>query len=1028
MLIQYKSVQSNTNHHHIHFMSIRWQILLWGLFWSLCCGWACDPVSQASNEDANINIILAPPTGGMNMPSDPLESNDMMIEEADQLFVGPTLNSILPSRAPLEGGIWIRIIGTDFRDPMQVNIADQRCVELEWVNDTMVRCLIPAWPTADSVDVSIAWATEGGTRVLTQALTYYIPLTVTSIDPSRGSANGNTEVTIRGEGFLDPSDVRFNQTPAISVEVISDQELKVITPAGTAGLADVTVRNQNGGDEIRAGYRWQTPMAIERIEPNWAWVDEAFDFTLYGYGLLEDSVLDIEGNQLNRLEVTPPYRITGQAQIPQAGWRSIQVSNGNGNWSINNGILLLDPNERDFQVYGLTPQRLPSDLGGYFMIGGAGFDESVSITLADEVISCSLEDANRLRCFTPTHPNGDVQVRIQKDGIIFEQTLSFYTQLEVYQLSPNRASISGGALIKVTGRGFTPRLEFDFDGLPVSLNRWVSPEEIWIQVPPHAPGMVDVNSRQESESVYLPQALEYFDPTSRYGGVWGEPIHHSLNVTVLNIYDFSPIPNVQITGYPFAEGNDAPLVTGLTNDSGQVTLSRPYLDSPLNVTAFKEGFEIYTIERVVSENVTLLLFPFEPPSSGEGTGEPIEPVTLHGEVLGIEDLPKPLEPGFSLRVFVDVSHSSMLNRSSNPVPNINSILTENGPFSIVTRPGQMSVIVTAAYVSDTLFDMYRNGVLSYWYMRRSMRPIAMGMLRYLSLSPGAEVSGLQVHVNLPMSTSAPIHLVNPPQTNIDINNDGTDAEDMETGGMEANEMEGNEMEADEMEADEMISIPYQVRAFLNLGPDGYWELDTFLEGSSHRMTMNYLPDLEFFPNDITLEWQGTVILDPNYTQTYVFHEQTENIEQGVRLAPIVSAPKMILNASNPPLLPTEDGVSNDMAGNSNPNQRIEVQSGDFIRWQWRAGVEQDLTEPPEATIVRLTQGGLPIWSYTLPGGIQELQLNSTASGGLIPAGEYQVYLQPLITAPGLNYQDYDLIDLNNLQSYTLHRQVIRLLP
>ena len=42
----------------------------------------------------------------------------------------------------------------------------------------------------------------------------------------------------------------------------------------------------------------------------------------------------------------------------------------------------------------------------------------------------------------------------------------------------------------------------------------------------------------------------------------------------------------------------------------------------------------------------------------------------------------------------------------------------------------------------------------------------------------------------------------------------------------------NEVEV-ELDEDEEFK-PYRTRAFLNLGPDGYWELDTFAESAEHR--------------------------------------------------------------------------------------------------------------------------------------------------------------------------------------------------
>lgn len=71
---------------------------------------------------------------------------------------------------------------------------------------------------------------------------------VQSITPKRGPDSGGTEVTIRGSGLATrincllpcPPIVSFGKTEVDAVE-ISDQELRVTTPAHAAGVVDVTV-------------------------------------------------------------------------------------------------------------------------------------------------------------------------------------------------------------------------------------------------------------------------------------------------------------------------------------------------------------------------------------------------------------------------------------------------------------------------------------------------------------------------------------------------------------------------------------------------------------------------------------------------------------------------------------------------------------------------------------------------------------------------------------------------------------------
>jgi len=71
--------------------------------------------------------------------------------------------------------------------------------------------------------------------------------TVTSVSPNQGPIAGGTTVTVTGTGFGNiPTTVKFGATPGTSVTVISDTQLTVVSPAGTAGPVDVTVTTASG--------------------------------------------------------------------------------------------------------------------------------------------------------------------------------------------------------------------------------------------------------------------------------------------------------------------------------------------------------------------------------------------------------------------------------------------------------------------------------------------------------------------------------------------------------------------------------------------------------------------------------------------------------------------------------------------------------------------------------------------------------------------------------------------------------------
>lgn len=69
---------------------------------------------------------------------------------------------------------------------------------------------------------------------------------VTSVSPNTGPAAGGTLVTVTGVNFTGATAVTFGGTAATSFRVISPSVISAVTPAKTAGVADVVVTTPNG--------------------------------------------------------------------------------------------------------------------------------------------------------------------------------------------------------------------------------------------------------------------------------------------------------------------------------------------------------------------------------------------------------------------------------------------------------------------------------------------------------------------------------------------------------------------------------------------------------------------------------------------------------------------------------------------------------------------------------------------------------------------------------------------------------------
>ncbi|MCK5799765.1 MAG: IPT/TIG domain-containing protein [Deltaproteobacteria bacterium] len=69
---------------------------------------------------------------------------------------------------------------------------------------------------------------------------------ITGVQPNFGNIAGNDDVTILGKGFKPGLEVRFAGGKAKGLVIESDTKIRLKTPSGTAGKADISVTDEAG--------------------------------------------------------------------------------------------------------------------------------------------------------------------------------------------------------------------------------------------------------------------------------------------------------------------------------------------------------------------------------------------------------------------------------------------------------------------------------------------------------------------------------------------------------------------------------------------------------------------------------------------------------------------------------------------------------------------------------------------------------------------------------------------------------------
>lgn len=155
----------------------------------------------------------------------------------------PLVTSALPGSGPYDGGTTVTINGSGFTDVTDVTFGGVPGTNLVVVSDTQLTVDTPPHPVGDvTVDVVVLSAAGGSVpRDFSYDPPPVPPPAITSMLPSSGSTAGGTQITLRGTNFTGATDVTFGGVSGTSVQVQSDTEIRVTSPAHAAGGANVVV-------------------------------------------------------------------------------------------------------------------------------------------------------------------------------------------------------------------------------------------------------------------------------------------------------------------------------------------------------------------------------------------------------------------------------------------------------------------------------------------------------------------------------------------------------------------------------------------------------------------------------------------------------------------------------------------------------------------------------------------------------------------------------------------------------------------
>ncbi|AKU93068.1 IPT/TIG domain-containing protein [Vulgatibacter incomptus] len=768
------------------------------------------------------------------------------------------LRAVEPAEGPTTGGSAVILRGSGLRADMTILFGGRAALDVTSLDDGSLSAILPPGDAEGPVDVRVF--SEDGQAWLRKAFTYVARLRIDRVDPPGGPLAGGNRVMLSGAGFTASSRVYFGDTPAATTLGPAGSLSATVPPAAAAGAVEISVRTH--ASTARATYAYfdpaDTTVHLYAISPDRGAVSGGTTVTLVGTGLDSGQLAVRFGGVLavpaaadggNFVTATSPG-------VSAAGLVDVEVRVATGNDTLASAYRYLTP----IGVTSVSPSDGPTAGGTAITVLGAGFPDRVRVFVgALEATNVVRVSGSQITATTPRGTDGSVPVRVvaaDDDGVegILVGGFRYDGPFSLALVDPSMGARAGGTRVTLRGSGFRPGMATSFGDTASPSVQVIDPFTAVATTPKGSTGVVDVQaSRSDGASALISGAFTYFDPTSTTGGSSGGPINGNLNVTALD--GSRENFGMPLEGARVLLGSDDGSLQGITDERGQVTISSSLLVKAQQVTVSMPGYEMATVVKQQSENLTVLL---QPLGGGGGPGGPSEgppPGTVRGRVFGFKLPPnRKLKPSEREMAFVHYAPSSVYFAppwvdDDNYKATGKTINVEGGEFSYMFgNPGRM-----AFYAEYGIQDA--DG---------SFERLLLGVARGVEVRSGKTVQA-DIVLDMRLDMSVPVTIENPPRIG-------------------------------------SWSGTSNLWAFVDLGPEGVVPVGNTRDSSGNGSTT--LTKLPWLTGDSFLfEVFGGTDADPNPRRsrplTVAFRRQPGDLTAGLTVGPLMGLPSVAQRGDGP---------------------------------------------------------------------------------------------------------------------------------
>ncbi len=184
------------------------------------------------------------------------DQSDTVQDGFEYVFSQPRIFNIQPRSGPSTLGVPLTVTGDDFLPGAELLIDGQNATRVTVQPPGQINATTPVLPgRAGLVDVMVQNPDGQFDRISGGYEVIPPPPRIIDVDPRTGPVAGGIDIKITGTGFRQGVQVIIGSSVSVPATFVSNSEIHVTLPAGSAGAVDVVVRNPDGQSErVSSGF------------------------------------------------------------------------------------------------------------------------------------------------------------------------------------------------------------------------------------------------------------------------------------------------------------------------------------------------------------------------------------------------------------------------------------------------------------------------------------------------------------------------------------------------------------------------------------------------------------------------------------------------------------------------------------------------------------------------------------------------------------------------------------------------------